>query len=162
MTGKRMNVLLTTLFASLESNYVELPLLKNWADQCIESTKQPSRWLIDLSLASSTENALDILRLALPEYGVMLDQSYGKLLLGFLYQRLNKGGLSREDFDTECIDIIDAYEVHELDGSEIVDGSLSASLTKSLKIWATTSGDSLNRVFEMRFNGEETLALGVT
>jgi len=162
MIGSNIKLILTTIFAAIESGFVDLASLKNWADRCIDTIPQPRNWLIDLSLASSEQNALDVLRRALPEYGVMLDESYGELLLGFWYLRLANRKVSQEDFLVECIDIIDAYEVQELDGNEIVDGSLSESLGESLATWAKTSEHHLNRLFELRFVREEAAAFGVT
>jgi hypothetical protein len=157
-----MKLFMTTLFAAIESNYLGLPSMKDWADQCIEAAKQPTDWLIDLSMASSSENALDVLRVALPRYGAMLDENYGELLLGFWYMRLREGGVSKNEFATECIDVIDAYEVQELDGTEIVNGECSMRLIESLTNWAKKSEESLGRILEQQFSAEETEALGVT
>jgi hypothetical protein len=157
-----MKLFMTTLFAAIESNYLVLPSLKDWADQCIEAAKQPTDWLIDLSMASSSENALDVLRVALPRYGVMLDQNYGELLLGFWYMRLREGSVSKNEFATVCIDVIDAYEVQELDGTEIVNGDCSMPLIESLTNWAKKSEESLRRILEQQFIAKETEALGVT
>jgi hypothetical protein len=162
MTGKNMKLFLTTIFAAIESRFVDLVNLKSWADRCIEATPQPCDWLIDLSLASSSNEALNVLRNALPEYEVMLDESYGELLLGFWYLRWANHDVAQEEFITECVDVIDAYEVQELDGNEIVDGSISASLNQSLATWAKASEDNLNRLFEMRFMAEEVAALSVS
>jgi hypothetical protein len=161
MTGKHMKLFLTTLFAAIESEYLDLSSLRSWADRCIEAAQKPRDWLVDLSMASSGESALDVLRAALPEYGVMLDESYGELLLGFWYQRLGKGELSEDKFANECIDILDAYEIQELDGTEFVNEVCSESLTKSLKIWASKSEENLNRLWEMQFVEAETAALGI-
>ena len=156
-----MKLFMSTLFAAIESKYLDLPSLKGWADQCIEATNQPKNWLVDLSMASSSENALDVLRAALPEHGVVVDESYGELLLGFWYLRLKAEDVSKDEFATECIDVIDAYEVQELDGTEIVDGVCSEGLTESLTNWAKKSEENLRRILEQQFNVEETEALGV-
>ncbi|MCY3005553.1 MAG: hypothetical protein NTV29_06210 [Planctomycetota bacterium] len=160
--GKPLKVLLTTIFAAVESNYLDLASLKDWTDRCIEFATHPADWIIDLSLASNVEHALNILRQILPRFEVTLDEGYGELLVGFWYIRFDRHDVAEGEFLKEVVDVIDAYQVKELDGEEIVDGRLSDNARRFLVPCAKVSQDALGRILELRFTREEAVAIGIT
>lgn len=159
--NEQMEILLTTVFAGIESHFVDLASLKDWADRCIGFADQPCDWIIDLSLASSSEHALNVLRAALPRFDVTLNESYGKLLVGFWYLRFSNNDVAEGKFLTELIDVIDAYQVKELDGEEISEGRLSGSATTLIVPWAKVSQANLGRILELRFTRNEAAAIGI-
>lgn len=159
--SSRMKILLTTIFAGIESYFLDLATLKDWADRCIDSAAQPCDWIIDLSLASSREHALNVLRETLPRFEVTLNESYGELLVGFWYLRFSSHEVVEREFLTELIDVIDAYQLKELDGEEIAEDRLSDSAKNLVVPWAKVSQENLKRILELRFTQEEAIAIGL-
>jgi hypothetical protein len=91
---------LWVLAAALESEYIGLTDLVAWADRQVLRRESPPRWLLDLSLARTKEDARALLLLAWDRYMESVGttrpgyEEHDNLYLGFLYLRYERGGLS--------------------------------------------------------------------
>jgi hypothetical protein len=72
--------------------------------------EKPALWVLELSVATANENALSIVRAALEERNVVLDENVGDLIVGFIYRRFLTGDIDRDDFLAQATDVIDAYQ----------------------------------------------------
>lgn len=107
--------ILVILFACIDSGYLDNASIRSWATSIVSKVAEPQMWLIELLGSKSTEESLNILRTELPKLGLTLDHNYAELVLGFLYLMFIDKKLTEGEFKTELIDIIDAYDVEDID-----------------------------------------------
>lgn len=82
----------------VEAGYCSLSDVTQWADEQITARDHPPDWLLDLSLASSLEEAARLLRCGSEQElcspgDVYPSQRWGELYLGFLFLRYERGEL---------------------------------------------------------------------
>jgi len=85
--------------SAVEAGYLTLSDVVRWADQQILSEDRPPGWLLDLSLASTSQTAVNLLRAGwrqqVEAHGCnsQLHERSGQLYLGFLFLRYERGDL---------------------------------------------------------------------
>lgn len=142
-----MESIFIILFACIESGFLSIAFIQKWSEKLISASNCPQDWLIELTSCIDEKSALNILRRCVVHYGVMFDEVYGKILIGFLYLNFKAGNLSSEQFIKEIIDIADAYEVVELDSESIrvESGEIKVSKDRTLHIleeWSACSQEN--------------------
>ncbi len=118
--GGVMESLFVILFALLESNFISIHFLQNWTEKLIDISKSPPDWLFDLTMCSDSNEALNVLRKNLALSGETLDDEYGGILVGFFYLSYMNKKISFQKLRYEILDVIDAYEIENLDIEEMV------------------------------------------
>lgn len=108
------------LFAGIDSGFLDLTFIKNWTERLILNSETPQEWLIDLTLCSDLDSAMSILEKWLSNSGETLDEGYGETLIGFLCLCLEGELISIEKFISEVTDVMDSYEVVDLEIEEIL------------------------------------------
>lgn len=99
-----MSKLIKTLFAGIETNYISLEQLDSWATEIISTLSEPAIWLLYILGCSSTEMLLDVLRSVANEIGLILDQEYTDLSLGFIYLKYKNGEMTLAELESSLID----------------------------------------------------------
>ncbi len=89
--------------------------INNWADYMISNISKPELWLIDLSLAKTSEKALDIIDNALREFSIQLPEETQELLIGFIILRYERGDITKENMKMDIFDVLDCYDSTYLD-----------------------------------------------
>ena len=118
--GGVMESLFVILLAAIESNFMSIPFLQNWTEKLIDILESPPDWLIDLTMCFDSDEALNVLRKNLVLSGEVLDdEKYGGILVGFFYLSYLNKKISFQKFQSEILDVIDAYEIENLDIEEI-------------------------------------------
>ncbi len=115
-----MKSLFYSLIACIDSQFVGMPFLKKWTESLIIKSKTPQDWLIDLTMCSDSDAALNVLAEYLILSGEVLDEEYGDILVGFLYLGHIKNILTLEKFLTEVLDVVDAYEIYNLEVDDLL------------------------------------------
>jgi len=131
-----MNNLLVVLFVVLNCHAWSHGRLVAWADQLILKLERPKDWLSDLSICQSSEDALDSIRRAMKQFGIMLPDSIGDLMAGLILLRFDKGELSAEAARTHLVDVIDAY------GARGVDAEAAGTLDLNDAVYAELRGQA--------------------
>jgi hypothetical protein len=89
--------------SAVGAGYLMLSDVVRWADQQILNEDRPPGWLLDLSLASSSQTAVNLLwsgwRQQVEAHGCNghLHERSGQLYLGFLFLRYERGDLGTAD-----------------------------------------------------------------
>ncbi len=97
------------LFAGIQSGFIDISFLKKWTEELIDISDKPQYWLIDLTLCSDSDSALNILRKYQRDSGKKLSEGYGETLLGFLCLSFENKKLSLDKFFSKIIDVLDGY-----------------------------------------------------
>jgi hypothetical protein len=83
--------------AAVEAGFVPLPDLVRWADDQVMGRDTPPRWLLDISLAGTADQAVEALWRGLADHAERFGAPPGpdpaRLYLGFLYLRFRRGDL---------------------------------------------------------------------
>jgi hypothetical protein len=101
---------------ALESGFLSWTELERWADAEIARLDAPPAWLLDLSLAGSSEEAIRILWQGWSRHGEArgfgLGEGWerGELTLGFLYLRFERGEVSMAELLKLAGDEADALD----------------------------------------------------
>jgi hypothetical protein len=75
----------------------------------------PKGWLADLSISDSADAALEAVRTAMRESGVVLPDNVGDLMAGLILLRFDSGELSVGAARARLVDIVDAYGASTVD-----------------------------------------------
>ncbi|MEE4358519.1 MAG: hypothetical protein V2I97_18755 [Desulfococcaceae bacterium] len=108
------------LFACIESRFIDIDFLHKWTESLIIKSKKPQNWLLDLTICSDSESALNTLRKYLSLSNDILDNEYGEILIGFFYLCYKKNTISFDEFISEVIDVSDAYEIETFNFEELL------------------------------------------
>ncbi len=111
----KMKKLFKILFSILDSGFWQRKQINNWADHMISNISKPELWLIDLSLAKTSEKALDIIDNALREFSIQLPEETQELLIGFIILRYERGDITKENMKMDIFDVLDCYDSTYLD-----------------------------------------------
>lgn len=109
----------SALLACLEAKYIELPFIKNWADNIIEKANSPQLWLVELSMCKNTTEAILIIKEYLESKKYDYYKRYSRLYLGFLFLALHENKIDYSIFITNLV-----YESDNCDLDEISIDSL--------------------------------------
>lgn len=115
-----MKSLFYILFACIESRFIDIDFLHKWTESLIIKSKKPQNWLLDLTICSDSESALNTLRKYLSLSNDILDNEYGEILIGFFYLCYKKNTISFDEFISEVIDVSDAYEIETFNFEELL------------------------------------------
>lgn len=99
------------LFAVIDTRLWSIDQIRAWADKLITEMTDPASWLLNVSVATTSEEAANAVREALRARGVVLPEDIGGLLIGLLCRRFTRGDSARAQFIAEVADVLDAYEV---------------------------------------------------
>lgn len=84
------NNLLIILFAVLDCRTWSHVQLTDWTDRLTAKLEHPRSWLADLSMSSSVDDALEVIRKAMKEAGVALPDDIGDLMAGLVLLRFDR------------------------------------------------------------------------
>ncbi len=111
---KNKNFLLL-IFSLVESKYVSVAEINNLASAASvlsELEVMPEFWLTELAVCQTADEAQNILLEQMRAQHVIFDERYVSLFLGFLYLGVQEGKISLAEFESELVDALDAYGVH--------------------------------------------------
>jgi len=109
-----MKSLFYILSAGIDSDFLDISFIHKWSEELIVKAEKPKIWLIDLTLCSDSDSALDVLNNCVRHYGERLDEEYDRSLIGFLCLGLEKKLLSLDKFLSQVFDAVDPRLLAEL------------------------------------------------
>ncbi|MCP4112604.1 MAG: hypothetical protein GY749_44940 [Desulfobacteraceae bacterium] len=147
------------LFAGIDSGFFCINFLQKWTEHLINNSESPQDWLIDLTMCSDTESALNILRKCLSNSDKTLDEGYGETLIGFLCLGLENKILSLGKFFSEVIDVMDSYEIVDLDIDDLLqlykrDQFLSEEIQRLISYKFKKYRDNSNHLYRYLIDNE--------
>lgn len=150
------------LFAGIDSGFIDISFVQKWTEKLINNSDSPQDWLIDLTMCSDADSALNILRNYLRNSGETLYEGYGETLLGFLCLGLENKTLSLDEFFSEIIDVIDSYEIVDLDIDELLhlykrDQFLSEELQKFISAKFGEYREKSNQLYRYMIDAKHSL-----
>ncbi|NHZ35785.1 hypothetical protein [Massilia rubra] len=110
-----MDSITIALFAIIQAKYVNVDFLNSWAIRMRCKLPEHTDWLGQLEVCQNLECAEGVLREEVINSGIDVSKTLPKLFVGFLYLRLKKKELTLQEFESELIDIADAYDIAGLE-----------------------------------------------
>lgn len=102
------------LLACLEAKYIELPFIKNWADNIIEKANSPQLWLVELSMCKNTTEAIIIIKEYLESKKYDYYKRYSRLYFGFLFLAFYENKVDYNIFITNLVSRSDNCDLNEI------------------------------------------------
>lgn len=116
-----LNHIFIILFSIVDLKFWSAKDLVAWVDELVMKIDSPKNWLIDLSMARTRDDQLNVIRRMMDELMIVFPENIGDLMVGIVLLQYDAGRLTNELTKEELIDIIDGNPASGLDAEKMKD-----------------------------------------